>query len=249
MILELDCGNSFIKWRVIHATDATIVGGGIVDSDQALVGEVAALPSLRLTGCRIVSVRSEDETAALCAQIAQAFSVVARVAEPAQEMAGVRNGYEDYQRLGMDRWLAALGAFHLAKGACLVIDLGTAAKADFVSADGEHLGGYICPGMPLMRSQLRTHTRRIRYDDASAERALSSLAPGRSTVEAVERGCVLMLQGFARTQLEQARALWGEDFTVFLTGGDAPLVREAAPQARVVPDLVFVGLAMACPLD
>ncbi|BDM25116.1 MULTISPECIES: pantothenate kinase [Pseudomonas] len=249
MILELDCGNSFIKWRVIHAADATIVGGGIVDSDQALVDEVAALASLRLTGCRIVSVRSEDETAALCALISKAFAVVARVAEPAQEMAGVRNGYDDYQRLGMDRWLAALGAFHLAKGACLVIDLGTAAKADFVSADGEHLGGYICPGMPLMRSQLRTHTRRIRYDDASAERALSSLAPGRSTVEAVERGCVLMLQGFARTQLEQARALWGEEFTVFLTGGDAPLVREAAPQARVVPDLVFVGLAMACPLD
>ncbi|GLH31172.1 MULTISPECIES: pantothenate kinase [Pseudomonas] len=249
MILELDCGNSFIKWRVIHAVDATIVGGGIVDSDQALVAEVGTLASLRLSGCRIVSVRSEEETAALCTLIAQAFSVLPRVAEPAREMAGVRNGYEDFQRLGMDRWLAALGAFHLAKGACLVIDLGTAAKADFIGADGEHLGGYICPGMPLMRSQLRTHTRRIRYDDASAERALTSLAPGRSTVEAVERGCVLMLQGFARTQLEQARSLWGEDFTVFLTGGDAPLVREAVPQARVVPDLVFVGLAMACPLS
>ncbi|HEN8798590.1 pantothenate kinase [Pseudomonas sp. CM25] len=249
MILELDCGNSFIKWRVIHAADAVIEGGGIVDSDQALLAEVAALASLCLTGCRIVSVRSEEETAALCALIAQAFAVHARVAQPAQEMAGVHNGYDDYQRLGMDRWLAALGAFHLAKGACLIIDLGTAAKADFVAANGEHLGGYICPGMPLMRSQLRTHTRRIRYDDASAERALTSLSPGRSTVEAVERGCVLMLQGFARTQLEQARALWGEQFTVFLTGGDAPLVREALPQARVVPDLVFVGLAMACPLN
>ncbi|AVH35738.1 pantothenate kinase [Pseudomonas monteilii] len=249
MILELDCGNSFIKWRVIHAADAVIEGGGIVDSDQALLAEVAALASVRLTGCRIVSVRSEEETDALCSLIARAFTVQARVAQPAREMAGVRNGYDDYQRLGMDRWLAALGAFHLAKGACLVIDLGTAAKADFVAADGEHLGGYICPGMPLMRSQLRTHTRRIRYDDASAERALTSLSPGRSTVEAVERGCVLMLQGFARTQLDQARALWGDTFTVFLTGGDAPLVREAVPLARVVPDLVFVGLAMACPLD
>ncbi|PYB74523.1 pantothenate kinase [Pseudomonas sp. LB-090624] len=249
MILELDCGNSFIKWRVIHTAEAVIAGGGIVDSDQALVAEVAALVAVRLTGCRIVSVRSEEETDALCAVIAQAFAVQAQVAHPAQEMAGVRNGYDDYQRLGMDRWLAALGAFHLAGGACLVIDLGTAAKADFVAADGEHLGGYICPGMPLMRSQLRTHTRRIRYDDDSAERALVSLSPGRSTVEAVERGCVLMLQGFARTQLEQARALWGEAFTVFLTGGDAPLVKDAIPQARVVPDLVFVGLAMACPLD
>nr|WP_314877061.1 pantothenate kinase [uncultured Pseudomonas sp.] len=249
MILELDCGNSFIKWRVIHAGDATIVGGGIVDSDQALLAAVLDLPSVHLQGCRVVSVRSEEETAALRAVLLTEFAIDAQVALPVQSMAGVRNGYEDYQRLGMDRWLAVLGAYHLAKGACLVIDLGTAAKADFVAADGEHLGGYICPGMPLMRSQLRTHTRRIRYDDASAERALNTLAPGRSTVEAVERGCVLMLQGFARTQIEQARALWGDSFTVFLTGGDAPLVRDAAPQARIVPDLVFVGLAMACPLD
>jgi len=249
MILELDCGNSFIKWRVIHVADAVIAGGGIVDSDQALLAEVAAVHALRLSGARMVSVRSEEETDSLCALLRDAFCVAVSVARPAPELAGVRNGYDDFQRLGMDRWLAALGAFHLAKGACLVIDLGTAGKADFVAADGEHLGGYICPGMPLMRSQLRTHTRRIRYDDASAERALTSLAPGRSTVEAVERGCVLMLQGFARTQIEQARALWGDEFTVFLTGGDAPLVREAAPQARIVPDLVFVGLAMACPLN
>lgn len=128
MILELDCGNSFIKWRVIHAADATIVGGGIVDSDQALIDDVRALASLRLTGCRIVSVRSEDETSALCALIDKAFAVLARVAEPAPAMAGVHNGYEDYQRLGMDRWLAVLGAFHLAKGACLVIDLGTTSR-------------------------------------------------------------------------------------------------------------------------
>lgn len=249
MILELDCGNSFIKWRVIHVDDAVIVGGGIVDSDQTLMDQVNALASIRITACRIVSVRSEEETETLTALIARVFAVQAQVAQSAAEMAGVRNGYTDYQRLGMDRWLAALGAFHLAKRACLVIDLGTAAKADFVAANGEHLGGYICPGMPLMRGQLRTHTRRIRYDDASAERALASLAPGRSTVEAVERGCVLMLQGFVRTQVEQAREMWGEDFTVFLTGGDAPLVKDALPDARVVPDLVFVGLAMACPLN
>lgn len=249
MILELDCGNSFIKWRVIHAVDAVIAGGGIVDSDQALLAEIAAVHGLRLTGARMVSVRSEDETEALCRLLGDTFAIQVHVAQPAKAMAGVINGYEDHLRLGMDRWLAALGAYHLAKGACLVIDLGTAGKADFVATDGEHLGGYICPGMPLMRSQLRTHTRRIRYDDASAERALGSLAPGRSTVEAVERGCVLMLQGFARIQIEQARALWGDAFTVFLTGGDAPLVRDAAPQARIVPDLVFVGLAMACPLN
>ena len=100
-----------------------------------------------------------------------------------------------------------------------------------------------------MRNQLRTHTRKIRYGDLAAERALSSHAPGRTTVEAVERGCSLMLRGFVLTQLELARSYWGEDFAVFITGGDAELVADVVPEARVVPDLVFVGLAMACPLS
>ena len=142
-----------------------------------------------------------------------------------------------------------LGGFHLASGACLVLDFGTAVTADFIAADGEHLGGFICPGMPLMRNQLRTHTRKIRYGDVAAERALTSQAPGRSTVEAVERGCSLMLKGFVLTQLEIAREYWGESFTVFITGGDAELVAGVAPDARLVPDLVFVGLAMACPFS
>jgi type III pantothenate kinase len=102
--------------------------------------------------------------------------------------------------------------------------------------------------MPLMRNQLRTHTRKIRYGDLAAERALESLDPGRTTVEAVERGCLLMLRGFVLTQLELAQERWGDEYAVFLTGGDAALVSEVVPEARVVPDLVFVGLAMACPL-
>jgi len=248
MILELDCGNSFIKWRIIRRNGAAFMAGGVVDSDKSLllaIQDTGLLPRF----CRLVSVRTEDETNELVLALAAAFSLEVMKAGPAQELAGVRNGYDDFQRLGLDRWLALLGGYHLVKAACVVIDLGTAVTSDFVSATGEHLGGFICPGMPLMRNQLRTHTRRIRYDDASAEQAVISLAPGRSTVEAVERGCTLMLQGFVLAQVEQAKALWGEDFTLFITGGDASLVNRVVPAARVVPDLVFVGLAIACPLD
>lgn len=31
MILELDCGNSFIKWRVLHADATHLVAEGVVD--------------------------------------------------------------------------------------------------------------------------------------------------------------------------------------------------------------------------
>jgi len=249
MILELDCGNSFIKWRVLDADVRRVVGEGVVDSDLALLESLKALKGLALKFCRLVSVRTAEETSALISLLTEAFGVSVVCAAPSREMSGVRNGYEEFERLGLDRWLAMLGGFHLASGACLVLDFGTAVTADFISRNGEHLGGFICPGMPLMRNQLRTHTRRIRYGDLAAERALESLVPGRTTVEAVERGCSLMLRGFVLTQLELARNYWGEDFVVFLTGGDADLVSGIVPEARVVPDLVFVGLAMACPLS
>jgi type III pantothenate kinase len=249
MILELDCGNSFIKWRVLDADVRRVVGEGVVDSDLALLESLKRLKGLTLKFCRLVSVRTAEETSALISLLTEAFGVSVVCAAPSREMSGVRNGYEEFERLGLDRWLAMLGGFQLASGACLVLDFGTAVTADFICRDGEHLGGFICPGMPLMRNQLRTHTRRIRYGDLAAERALESLVPGRTTVEAVERGCSLMLRGFVLTQLELARSYWGDDFAVFLTGGDADLVSGIVPEARVVPDLVFVGLAMACPLS
>lgn len=248
MILELDCGNSFIKWRVTGKGGVAIIAGGVVDSDDALLERLQQIPDLALRACRLVSVRSAEETLALTDALAKAFAVQAVCAEPALELAGVTNGYHDYDRLGLDRWLAFVGAYHLAQRACLVIDLGTAVTSDFVGPDGHHLGGFICPGMPLMRNQLRTHTRRIRYDVAAAERALSDFIPGRATSEAVERGCSLMLRGFAATQHQMAHEYWNDDFCTFVTGGDASLVIDVLPSARVVPDLVFVGLALACPL-
>ncbi|WP_339483763.1 pantothenate kinase [Pseudomonas sp. RL_5y_Pfl2_73] len=249
MILELDCGNSFIKWRVLCADGVTPVEGGVVSSDSDLLVSLNNAEKFQLKKCRLVSVRTLEETDSLVASLVDMFGLLVTRAVPAREMAGVKNGYQDHERLGLDRWLALLGGFHLASGACLVLDFGTAITADFVAGDGVHLGGFICPGMPLMRNQLRTHTRRIRYDDMAAERAHESLAPGRTTVEAVERGCMLMLRGFVLTQLELAQQYWGRDFVVFLTGGDANLVSGVVPGAKVVPDLVFVGLAMACPLS
>ena len=220
-----------------------------LSTDAALFESLAAAPELRVSRCRLVSVRSDAETELLVARLRESLGVDAVCAQCASRVGAVHNGYEDFRRLGLDRWLAVLGAYHLGRRACLVVDLGTAVTADFVSASGMHLGGFICPGLPLMRDQLSTHTRRIRYDRQVALAALHELEPGRSTAEAVERGCVLMLRGFVVEQLLQAQARFPEGFEVFLTGGDAGLVRDVVPGAQVVPDLVFVGLAIACPLS
>lgn len=246
MILELDCGNTLIKWRVV-ARDGKKLADGAVEQLDALLGAVAAMPGDVVEFIRLVSVRSEQETAQLAGALKALFGVEVASAGSSAELLGVRNGYDDYARLGLDRWLALVAAKKRSPRGVLVVDLGTAITADFVSATGEHLGGFICPGLPLMRNQLRTHTRRIRYDDTEAAEARSLVVPGRNTAQAVERGCLHMVRGFVEDQVELARQLLGE-FDVFLTGGDAGMVASCVPQAEVRPDLVFEGLALACPV-
>ncbi|MCQ4348413.1 type III pantothenate kinase [Pseudomonas stutzeri] len=248
MILELDCGNTLIKWRLLPVDGAEPWDSGCVETTSELLDRLDACAGAGLDWCRIASVRSEDETLQLLDDISRGRQLRIRRAVAAGQCAGVRNGYLEPTRLGVDRWLAMLGAYHLAGKACLVIDLGTAVTADFIQADGRHLGGYICPGLPLMRAQLRTHTRRIRYDDDEARQAVETLLPGGSTAEAVERGCRLMLRGFVREQCLAAAELLGNDFDVFLTGGDASLVEGVWPSVRSRADLVFVGLGLACPI-
>lgn len=247
MILEMDCGNSFIKWRVLCPRSSASMGGGTVAQPEELLQELDRIDALKLSFCRFVSVRSEAETLHLAEAIKENFDVKVSIAAPSEALGGVVNGYDEFARLGMDRWLALVAAYNLSGKACAVFDLGTAVTCDLVTSEGRHLGGYICPGIPLMRSQLQIHTRRIRYDQHSAAQAITLLEPGRNTVEAVERGCVLMMRSFVSTQVALAAEYIGANHDVYLTGGDALLASEAVVGAQIVPDLVFQGLALACP--
>ena len=246
MILELDCGNSWIKWRVLSSADSQVLFVGSVAGVEQLIDALLGLPGLNLLRCRLSSVRSQDITSRLTDLISGKFAIECVVARSLPRWAGVTNGYCEPDRLGVDRWLAMLAAFNRVAGACLIIDVGTAVTIDFVSQDGRHLGGYICPGLRLMTEQLVANAQGLAHLQVGVE-SLLDLSPGQSTADAVLRGGVLMLRGFIEAQLRLAPDLLGESFTLFLTGGDAELVGELSVQARVVNDLVFVGLAIACP--
>lgn len=247
MILELDCGNTLIKWRLLDR------GGRIRDGDMSPdLGELQRLlggQERDIHGCRLVSVRSELETQVIVDQLSSWLKRQPMVARHARQLNGVRNGYADYQRLGMDRWLALVAGYQLAGRACVVVDLGTAVTSDFVDAGGCHLGGFIAPGSKLLRAALLDHTRLVRFED-KVSWDLIDPSPGMNTAEAVECGCGLMLSGFLQEQLRVAQRLLGDDPVVILTGGDAASMVGLLPDsALVVPDLVFRGLALACPLE
>ena len=173
-----------------------------------------------------------------------AYGVRPEFAETTPELAGVICGYDEPARLGVDRWLALVAAWHAARRAVAVVDLGTAATLDFVAADGRHQGGYIVPGLGLMAAALARDTAGVRVAGDLAP----DLAPGRNTAQAVRRGSTAMLLDFIEASVGRFAHAGGDSPGVFLTGGDAELLAGRLPFAsRVEPDLVLDGLELALP--
>lgn len=246
MILELDYGNSSLKWRMVDpATCAVHLRGRVHD-----VGELLA--SVRAYGiqadrCRLVSVRTAAETGALVEGLMSELAAPAEVAVSTPELAGVKNGYQEFSKLGVDRWLAVVAAYRRCSGACAVIDVGTAVTVDYVRSDGQHVGGYIAPGLNLLRRALLQNTRGVIFDVDAGSMFPESTGPGRATDGAVEMGCRGMIKAFIDHHVFAAAGPLGADVKVYVTGGDSGLVTRDRGSVEVVDDLVFEGLAIACP--
>lgn len=160
---------------------------------------------------------------------------------PCRTRAGMSTRYQYPEKLGVDRWLAALAAYHEARGAVCVCDVGTALTIDVVTADGTHLGGLIAPGPDLLRTSLTRGTAQLESDGLSLVEGFAD-----NTRDAISLGCTDALGGLlqrvaARLDQHEPR----EDFHWYLTGGAAPLIKALLPASAVhLPDLVLRGLAV-----
>lgn len=242
MILELDAGNSRIKWRHLNQESGTVIAEGLADSPEALLASsaVAARPDM----ARMCSVRAAAAMEVVRDWVASNWGLELQVATVTRSCGGVTNQYQDVTRMGADRWLAMIAAFNASAGPCLVIDAGTALTLDLVDATGLHLGGYILPGRRLMLSSLEASTM-IRLQSQVA----AGVEPGNDTETAV-------INGILASQLaliESAAASLGSQrtpATLFLTGGDAALLssQPSSCELQLRPSLVLDGLAFVCPI-
>ena len=227
--LDIDMGNTRTKWRFGDSV-------GALPSPQVPVLEVE--PSR----VRVATVlRNRDAVARL---VADRYRVEAEFASTTAELRGVRCGYANPGQLGVDRWLAAVAAWQLGAGAVVVVSVGTAATVDFVDADGRHQGGYIAPGLRLLRDSLDRGTADVR-PRASTE---PGTAPGGDTETAVSAGTFLMLAAFADAAVGRFADRHGYAAEVFLTGGDADLLSAClSVPVRLQSHLVLDGLEIALP--
>lgn len=230
-------GNTRTKWRYGSATGAL---------------PVPQLPSFstRPVRVRVATVlRNADEVAVA---VHERFGLVAEFAAVSSCLAGVRCGYREPERLGVDRWLAAVAAWRQTRTATVVVSVGTAATVDFVHADGRHESGFVAPGLRLMRAALAQQTAAVRVVRVAGARTAVDEGGAVDTERAVAAGTLTMLLAFAEAAATGFAARCDGSATVFVTGGDAPLIvdrlRQRLPlSCRHEPQLVLDGLAIALP--
>jgi type III pantothenate kinase len=159
--------------------------------------------------------------------------------------AGVTTAYLEPWRLGVDRFIAAIGARHLAPGKPVcVISVGTAITIDLVDAGGQHRGGAIVPGPALMVASLLNHTSGIRRRARGGASGVRSLF-ARTTRTAIGQGSMYAAAAVIDRAIEEARNELGRRAVVLLTGGGSAAVKPLVNAVcTTVPDLVLRGLAV-----
>lgn len=233
MILDVDLGNTRLKWRLFGQAHS-----GSVPPTAAGIAQVAS-QCRGVSRIRMASVADQQLTANVRAWLGTHVQVAAEVCA-VRRRCGVFETAYDNSRLGVDRWLAVLAAWHHFKSACIVVDAGTAFTVDLVTAAGRHSGGYIVPGYRSMLDTLWCNTSGVKAEPAED---VIDLAPGLSTNDAVNRGVVQMYLGL----IERTRAAMQDIPVLVLAGGDASLLRPHLGESRHCPDLVFDGLNIVYP--
>ena len=237
--LLIDLGNSRIKWLWSR--------GAKLGPDSAGRGDLAALEqagraagAARPAAVLIASVAGAEKTDQVVALCARMWNVRPKLLASQAEQGGVRNGYRDPARLGVDRWLAIVGAVVRYGKPVVVWDLGTAATLDAVDATGRHLGGWILPGPAAMLDALRRSTQ-LSVPECLEE--ADRLEPGRSTAECIRWGVLAAQTGAVQQLLRSLAPGGGAAPQLVVTGGAAAEVLPVLDVRHVHdPWLVFRGM-------
>ena len=229
--LLLDVGNTAIKWRLADA-DGLRDPSGVAATGASLCESVK---THEWNAVVLSSVAGEVADTALLTALKTVRSVPVWQARAESSCLGLVSCYAQPARMGVDRWLAMLGARQASAGPLCVIDAGTAITLDLVAAQGRHEGGYILPGADLMRRALTADTGRIQVDALDAP----TLSPGSDTQTCVNAGGWRAVIGAVQSVLADY-----PEHRALLTGGLAPVLLEMGLSATHHPHLVMEGLRL-----
>ena len=235
MILCIDAGNSRIKWRLTdngqQQAQGTQLTSEVVDGKNIDFYNIKPPSEVR-----IASVAGDKIVELLREQLVKQFSVPIRLARVSATVGELSGAYEEPQTLGIDRWLAIAAAHQQYQEPIMVIDAGSAITIDIVGPGGQHIGGYIAPGLRLMHDALWDNTSDVRVVGSGTEELW---LPGKNTQQAVNKGCLLAAVSTIESLASQFPV------RIVITGGDAKILMQAINlNAESHSNLVLDGMLL-----
>ncbi len=239
MRLLIDIGNTRLKWGC--EINGRIEQTGVLDSTRLSRSVLdKGLSSIaKPKSAWVSSVGSPSSHKVLLEWLLQRYQLNAQVVKVRQAVTGFSNAYADLDALGVDRWVAAIGARECAQVKdIIIIDVGTAITIDYLTADNVFQGGVIYPGYRLMHDSLVGGTSGIKSEFFETDQII-----GKTTSDCVNSGIAFGVAGAVERIVLEMQGSIGAEAQILLTGGGAQaLANKATLDARYEPNLVLHGL-------
>lgn len=242
--LALDIGNTRLKWAQYDAPyrHARLLADGaeFLDNIDKLAESVwrSLPPPTSVLGCAVAS----DAIKRQVQEQMEIWDVTPQWVVSSESEAGLRNGYDHPSRLGADRWVAMIGAYHHVRAhstprPMVVVMVGTAVTVDAVDAQGMFLGGYILPGHGIMLRALQSSTAGLHVPTGTVREFPTN------TSDALTSGGTYAIVSAVQRMMEHVRAHCNAEPQCIMSGGAAwKIAPSMSVPFELVDTLVFDGL-------
>ena len=242
--LALDIGNTRLKWAQYESPQpgARLLAHGaefLENIDKLAEGPWAKLASpQKMLGCVVAG----DAIKRRVEEQMELWDVAIHWVVSGESEAGLTNGYDFPTRLGADRWVAMIGAWHrmLSHGAprpTVVVMVGTAVTVDAIDASGRFLGGLILPGHGIMLRALESGTAGLHVPTGEVRDFPTN------TSDALTSGGTFAIAGAMERMVQNLRRHCAAEPKCIMTGGAGwKMAPSLSVTFELVDNLIFDGL-------
>ena len=242
--LALDVGNTRLKWAQY---DAPVVGAKLLAHGAVFLENIDRLAeddwrSLSAPSSILGCVVAGDAIKRRVTEQLEIWEALPRWVVPGPKEAGLSNGYEHPARLGSDRWVAMIGAYHRLRRRglhkpCLVVMVGTAVTVEAIDASGKFLGGIILPGHGIMLRALESGTAGLHVPTGDVQDFPTN------TSDALTSGGTFAIAGAVQRMVDNITRHCGEAPECIMTGGAGwKMAPSMSVNIELVENLIFDGL-------
>lgn len=253
MLLTIDIGNTNItlglyegqtlgpRWRVRTTPEKTSDEYGIL---LAQLFRHRGYSPEQVTGVAVASV--VPPLTPVFEQVCRDYMGQEPLVVDAGVKTGVRIRYDNPRDVGADRIVNAAAVKALYSLPACVVDLGTAAIFDAISARGDYLGGAIAPGIAIAAQALFERTAKL----PRVELTHPPSVIGQNTPHAIQAGLLFGYVGLVEGMVARFKAELGPGTQVIATGKPAEIIARETDVLDVVdPWLTLRGLQIIYELN